>query len=104
MDGEDTVRTRLATSVYGDFGPKKGLAEEWLAYKERERSSISNLAMAEAASRAASAAERAAVATEAQAVAATEQARIARHALTTAIAAAIISAIALGVGIYTLFR
>jgi hypothetical protein len=36
--GEDEVRIRLATKVYGDVGPKRALAEVWLNAKERKRS------------------------------------------------------------------
>jgi hypothetical protein len=35
--GEDKVRERLATHVYGKVGDKRALVEEWLRRKDQER-------------------------------------------------------------------
>ena len=36
--GEDEVRIQIALKRYGDVGPKRALAEEWLHTQERKRS------------------------------------------------------------------
>ncbi len=35
--GEDEVRTRLVTKIYGDTGHKKALVQEWLRKKQQEK-------------------------------------------------------------------
>ena len=104
--GEDEVRFRLHTGVYGNAVDQRQLAEDWLQRKELDRARISNAKAISAASRAATAAERAAEAADEQsrssaemARASAEQARIASEALTTARIAAAISAIALIISI-----
>ncbi len=54
--GEDKVRTRLATNVYGHAGNKRVLVEEWLRRKDQARKDSSNreqIAIARAAAAAA---------------------------------------------------
>ena len=95
--GEDEVRVRLASKIYGDLNAKGSLAREWLLRKElatkAEQAVAASRAM-EAASRAAVAADRAAVASERSADAAERQASTAERATRTAIAALIVAMIA----------
>ncbi len=41
--GEEQVRERLATKVYGDAGKKRALVVEWLREKDQSRKNTSNL-------------------------------------------------------------
>ena len=41
--GEDTVRARLATHVYGEVGNKHALVEEWLRRKDQSRFDAASL-------------------------------------------------------------
>ena len=41
--GEDAVRIRIITKVYGDASDKRSLAEEWLRHKDRLRIDASNV-------------------------------------------------------------
>ena len=90
---EIEVRNDLAMNRYGEF--KRAHAQNWLAHKSAERISASNSQQAAAAARAAAAAERAAAAAEEQATQAQRANRIATTALVAAIAAVIMSLIAL---------
>jgi hypothetical protein len=107
--GPDEVRMRLLSNVYAPISPKRDIAKDWLARKDQainneaqrardalqaEQVSAASRAVA-AADRAADAADRAAAAAEEQARQAQRANRIAATALFIAIAAGIMSLIAL---------
>jgi hypothetical protein len=86
--GIDEVRARLLNNQYAKISPKRDIAQDWLNRKEMEHTR-QRQAQADAT------AERAAAATQEQAKQAQRANRIAATALLIAIAAAIMSVIAL---------
>ena len=93
--GEETVRARLATHVYGDAGNKRALIEEWLRQKNQERKDASASAQISVARDAANAARDAAVSARDNLREAKTANRIAKAAIVIATIAIIVSIVAI---------
>ena len=92
--GEDTVRDRLATKVYGDAGHKRELVEEWLRRQRQEHDDAVTREQTEIARDAAASARAAAAAARDAANEARTANRIAKIAIVIAIISAIIALLA----------